>query len=127
MEVFAKWDLDAVVIGAVTDDGMLRVSAARRGGRRLPIEPLADGAPVYERPAAPPADLDELQRLDLDQIPLPGDYNQTLLRLLDSPNIASKRWVFRQYDSLVGGNTVVGPGSDAAVAAHQGHAARRSR
>ena len=56
-----------------------------------------------------------MQRLDLGQIPLPGDYGQTLLRLLDAPNIASKRWAFRQYDSLVGSNTVVGPGSDAPI------------
>ena len=115
MEIFAKWDLDAVVIGAVTDDGMLRVRAAGQEVVCLPIEPLAHGAPVYERPFAPPADLEELQRLDLGQLPLPSDYSALLLRLLDSPNIASKRWAFRQYDCRVGSNTVVGPGSDAAV------------
>ena len=93
MEIFAKWDLDAVVIGTVTDDGMLRVRAGGEEVVALPIEPLAHGAPVYERPVAPPADLDELQRLDLGQLPPPGDYSETLLRLLDSPNIASKRWV----------------------------------
>ena len=115
MEIFAKWDLDAVVIGAVTDDGLLRVSAGGVEVVSLPLEPLAHGAPVYERPAAPPADLEELQRLDLGQLPMPSDYNALLLRLMDAPNIASKRWAFRQYDWMVGGNTVVGPGSDAAV------------
>ncbi|MGD9763083.1 MAG: phosphoribosylformylglycinamidine synthase subunit PurL [Candidatus Binatia bacterium] len=115
MDVFAKWDLDAVVIGQVTDDGRLRVRAAGQEVVDLPVEPLAHGAPVYERPWAPPAGLDELQRLDLAQIPLPGDYGQMLLRLLASPNIASKRWAYQQYDSLVGSNTAVGPGSDAAV------------
>ena len=115
MEIFAKWDLDAVVIGEVTDDGRLRVAAGGSEVVDLPIEPLAHGAPVYERPFAPPANLDELQRLDLAQVPPPGDFGQTLLRLLDSPNIASKRWVFQQYDWLVGSNTVTGPGSDAAV------------
>ena len=115
MRIFAKWDLDAVTIGAVTDDGMLRVSAAGQEVVSLPIEPLAHGAPVYERPFAPPADLEETQRLDLAQLALPSDYSGVLLRLLDSPNIASKRWAFRQYDWMVGSNTVVGPGSDAAV------------
>jgi phosphoribosylformylglycinamidine synthase len=115
MEIFGKWDLDAVVIGHVTDDGRLRVRAGGAGVVDLPIDPLAHGAPVYERPFAPPANLDELQRLDLAQLPPPGDYTQTLVRLLDAPNIASKRWAFQQYDSLVGSNTVVGPGSDAAV------------
>jgi len=115
MEIFAKWGLDAVVIGAVTDDGLLRVRAGGEEVVTLPIEPLAHGAPVYERPYAPPADLEDLQRLDLNQIPPPSDYNALLLRLLDAPNIASKRWAFQQYDQVVGGNTVVGPGSDAAV------------
>lgn len=115
LEVFAKWDLDAVIIGRVTDDRMLRVRAAGEEVVCLPVESLAHGAPVYERPSAPPADLEEVQRLDLTELPAPHDYGALLLRLLDSPNIASKRWVFRQYDWYVGSNTVVGPGSDAAV------------
>jgi phosphoribosylformylglycinamidine synthase len=115
MDLFAKWDLDAVVVGRVTEDRMYRV---RFGGEEvacIPIATLADEAPRYERPFEPPANLDELQRLEIEQIPPPGDYNKTLLRLLDSPTIASKAWVYGQYDSLVGSNTVVGPGSDAAV------------
>jgi phosphoribosylformylglycinamidine synthase len=114
-EVFAKWDLDAVVVGRVTDDGMLR---CRFGGEEvvcLPVRALTEEAPCYERPYAPPPDLDELQRLDLAQIPPPGDYGETLLRLLASPNVACKSWIFRQYDQWVGGNTLVVPGSDAAV------------
>jgi phosphoribosylformylglycinamidine synthase II len=113
--VFSKWDLDAVVIGRVTEEGLFRARAAGEEVVCIPIEPLAHGAPVYERPFAPPPNQEETQRLDLSQIPPPGDYNQALLQLLDSPNIASKSWVFRQYDSIVGGNTVLGPGSDAAV------------
>jgi phosphoribosylformylglycinamidine synthase len=115
LKVFEKWDLDAVVIGEVTDDRLFR---ARWHGEEvvcLPLEPLAHGAPAYERPFAVPADLEELQALDYARIPLPDDYNRVLLRLLDVPNIASKAWAFRQYDSIVGGNTVVGPGADAAV------------
>jgi phosphoribosylformylglycinamidine synthase II len=114
-QVFAKWDLDASVIGQVTDDGALRVMSRGAQVAHLPIALLTDEAPAYERPAAPPGDFDEQQELQLDRIPLPGDYNQTLLTLLDSPNIASKQWVYRQYDYLVRSNTVVEPGSDAAV------------
>ncbi len=113
--VFAKWDLDAVQIGEVTDDGLFRVRFGGEEVVRLPVEPLTAGAPVYERPYQPPADIDQIQHLDLSRIAPPGNYNQALMRLLDAPNIASKTWVFRQYDYLVGGNTVVAPGSDAAV------------
>ena len=114
-QVFSKWDLDASVIGQVTDDGHLRVKFGGEEVAHLPIALLTDAAPAYVRPAAPPADFEERQELQLDHIPLPGDYNQTLLTLLDSPNIASKQWVYRQYDYLVRSNTVVEPGSDAAV------------
>jgi phosphoribosylformylglycinamidine synthase len=76
---------------------------------------VTDDAPAYDRPAQPPADFDAQELLQLDRIAPPGDYGHTLLRLLDSPNIASKSWVFRQYDYLVRSNTVVAPGSDAAV------------
>ncbi|MCK6553422.1 phosphoribosylformylglycinamidine synthase subunit PurL [Candidatus Binatia bacterium] len=113
--VFARWDLDAAVIGTVTDDGHFRVSLHGEEVVRIPIGALTDDAPIYQRPATPPPGTDELQELRLEQVPLPGDYNQTLLRLLDSPNIASKSWVFAQYDYLVRSNTVVEPGSDAAV------------
>jgi phosphoribosylformylglycinamidine synthase II len=113
--VFDKWDLDAAVIGRVTDDGLLRVIFGGDEVARLPITLLTDDAPAYERPAAQPADFDALQELHLEQLPLPGDYNHALLTLLDSPNIASKAWVFGQYDYLVRSNTVIDPGSDAAV------------
>jgi phosphoribosylformylglycinamidine synthase subunit PurL len=115
LRVFAKWDLDVSVVGRVTDDGCLRVLFRGEQVAELPIELLTDDAPAYQRPAAPPPDFNERQELNLDRVPAPGDYNQTLLALLDSPNIASKAWVYRQYDYLVRGNTVVAPGSDAAV------------
>ncbi len=114
-DIFAKWDLEAVVVGQVTDDGLFRASYAGREVACLPIALLTDEAPVYERPARPPSDLDVRQQLRLDRIPQPQDWNEVLLRLLDSPNLASKAWIYRQYDCLVRGNTVVGPGSDAAV------------
>ncbi|HXQ24033.1 MAG TPA: phosphoribosylformylglycinamidine synthase subunit PurL [Candidatus Acidoferrales bacterium] len=113
--VFEKWDLDASLVGRVTDDGLLRVQFHGEEVARLPIALLTEAAPAYERPAAPLPEFEALQELELNQIPPTGDYNQALLTLLDSPNIASKAWVYRQYDYLVRSNTVVEPGSDAAV------------
>jgi phosphoribosylformylglycinamidine synthase len=115
LSTFAKWDLDAAVVGEVRDDGMFRVSFAGEEVVCLPLEPLVGGAPVYDRPFAAPADLDQTQNLDHATIPPVGDYNHALLQLLESPNICSKQWVFRQYDQIVGGNTLLAPGSDAAV------------
>ncbi len=114
-EVFRKWDLDVAVIGEVTDDRHIRVFADGEEVVDLPVAPLAEGAPVYERPWAQPTKQAELQRLSLGDIPSPGDYNRSLTHLLASPNIASRKWVFSQYDHFVGGNTIVRPGSDAAV------------
>ena len=113
--IFARWDLQAEVVGQVTDDGLFRTQWRGEEVVRIPVSALTDDAPVYERPIAPPADFAERRRLDIAALPLPSDYGQVLLRLLSSPNLASKEWVYRQYDSFVCGNTVVQPGSDAAV------------
>jgi phosphoribosylformylglycinamidine synthase len=113
--IFARWDLQAEVIGQVTDDGVFRARWQGEDVVRIPVTALTEDAPVYERPAAQPTDFTERQRLDLAAIPLPTDYGDVLLRLLGSPNLASKEWIYRQYDSLVCGNTVVQPGSDAAI------------
>lgn len=113
--IFSRWDLQAEVVGEVTDDGLFRTSWDGEEVTRIPVSALTDEAPVYERPVAQPADLAERQHLDLSTIPLPTDYGQVLLELLSSPNLASKEWVYRQYDSFVCGNTVVQPGSDAAI------------
>jgi phosphoribosylformylglycinamidine synthase len=113
--IFDKWDLDAVVIGRVTKDQQFR---ARFGGvevARIPIDALTKEAPVYQRPAARPAHQDDLQHLDLSAIAAPADLGAALKQLLGSPNIASKEWVYRQYDHYVRSNTVVAPGADAAV------------
>lgn len=113
--IFARWDLAAVVVGQVTDDGRFRAQWQGTEVVNIPVSALTDEAPAYERPAAPPNDLATRQSLDLAHIPLPTDYNQVLVQLLRSPNLASKEWVYRQYDALVCGNTVVQPGSDAAI------------
>jgi phosphoribosylformylglycinamidine synthase II len=113
--VFAKWDLDAAVIGHITDSGRLRATWRGHVVVDAPIEPLASGAPVYQRPAVEPAATDESMRLVLRDLAEPRDYGQALLQLLESPNLASREWIYRQYDTYVGGNTIVRPGSDAAV------------
>ena len=113
--IFARWDLQAEIVGQVTDDGLFRAHRRNEEVVRLPVTALTDDAPVYERPAAQPADFLDRQYLDLTSVPLPSDYGQVLVQLLTSPNLASKEWVYRQYDSFVCSNTVVQPGSDAAI------------
>src|SRR6202035_4129093 len=113
--IFARWDLDAVEIGTVTDDGMLRVRFQGQVVAEVPVKALADEAPVYEKPTARPAWQDALEAFDPLSLPAPADAHGTLLRLLESPGIASKEWVYRQYDQQVGINSLVLPGSDAGV------------
>ena len=113
--IFDKWDLQAVAIGEVTDDGLFRTIWHGEEVVRIPVPALTSGAPDYERPAERPADLVQRQQLDLTALPLPADSAGVLTRLLTAPNLACKEWVYRQYDYLVGGNTVVQPGSDAAI------------
>ena len=115
MDIFHKWDLDAVVIGEVTDTKKIRVINGGEIVADIPIESLTDEAPLYERSIAPPPYLDILHDLDMDNLPVPQDLNNVLLTLLSSPNISSREWVFRQYDHMVRTDTVVMPGSDAAV------------
>ena len=116
-EIFKKWGLHSVIIGKVTDDKMLRVKNKGEVVAEIPAASLALGgaAPVYTRERKRPDYLQEANKLDLSDLPVPDDLNQTLLQLLGSPNIASKRWVYEQYDTQVRTATVVGPGSDAAV------------
>ena len=113
--IFDKWDLQAEVIGRVTDDGLFRARWHGEEVVRLPVGPVSTEAPLYRRPSEEPKWLEEMQRLDVKSLPEPADYDEVILRLIGSPNLASRRWVYRQYDSLVRGNTVVGPGGDAAV------------
>ncbi|MGB8658393.1 MAG: phosphoribosylformylglycinamidine synthase subunit PurL [Candidatus Zixiibacteriota bacterium] len=116
-EIFSKWGLNSVIIGRVTDDKMLRVKNRGEVVAEIPAATLAlgGGAPVYIRERKRPAYLDETNRLDLAQLRMPKDFSQVLLQLLASPDIASKRWVYEQYDTMVRTATVEGPGSDAAV------------
>ena len=110
-----KWGIDAAVIGKVTDDGFIRIKEQGRVVAEIPAKALVDESLKYERPAKPPEYQDLLQSLTIENLPDVQDAENVLLRLLDSPTIASKAWVYRQYDYMVGIDTVVRPGSDAAV------------
>ncbi|MBZ4666468.1 phosphoribosylformylglycinamidine synthase subunit PurL [Mahella sp.] len=113
-DIFDKWGLHAVVIGHVTDDGMLRVLDNGVKVGEVPAKSLAE-APVYRPGYEKPAYIDELAAFDPLTLPLPDDMNDVLLKLLASPDICSKRWVYRQYDYMVRTDTALPPGSDAAV------------
>ncbi len=109
--VFEKWDLHAVVIGRITGDCRWRVSWRGLLVADIPVAALAEQAPAYERPMARAAACTPPVRVVRER-PAPAE---ALRRLLDSPNVGSKRWVYRQYDSIVQSNTVMEPGGDAAV------------
>jgi phosphoribosylformylglycinamidine synthase subunit PurL len=143
-DIFRKWDLDAVVIGDVRDDGRMRVKHNGEVVCDVPVKALTDEAPIYQRPMeAGSADVpsahasetrvpllseqtpnetlvraDALNADETSAIPAstaPQNFNNDLLKLLSSPNLASKEWVYRQYDHMVRTNTAVLPGADAAV------------
>ena len=139
-EIFHKWDLEAVAVGMVTDSGLLRIAERDEIVAMIPVKFLTDKAPVYKRALKMPDWQDTVQSLNLKDIPEPVEKmevekmrsledekkNSTsqplnlstsdiLLKLLSSPNIASKEWIYRQYDHMVRTDTVVLPGSDAAV------------
>jgi phosphoribosylformylglycinamidine synthase subunit PurL len=115
MAIFQKWDLDAVIIGRVTSDGLMRVKDGERVVAEIPAVALAEEGPVYRRPMQRPAYLAETEGADLGAIPVPEKLDQVLLEVLASPNIACKRPVWQQYDHMLFCNTVVEPGGDAAV------------
>jgi phosphoribosylformylglycinamidine synthase len=115
LRVFRKWELDAVVIGRVTSDGILRVLDHGRIAAEIPAHPLAEEGPVYSRPlAAPPRPAREESLVSF--APEATDLTANLTKLLAAPAIASKRWIVQQYDHMVRTNTVVAPGAgDAAL------------
>ena len=106
--------LEAVAIGTVTDDKMLRLIHNGEIVANVPADALAEEAPVYHKPSREPEYYREFQAME-NEIPAVADYKETLIKLLQQPTIASKEWVYDQYDYMVRTNTVVAPGSDAAV------------
>ncbi len=131
-EVFHKWGLDAVTVGRVTADGLLRVKQHGKVMAEIPNKQLADEGPRYERPMLPPKStgtsrLDYFTFLDgcdetliqeflnADHNPGTADFNRLMLLAAGSPNLCGRQWVWEQYDHMVQSNTMIGPGSDAAV------------
>ena len=111
-EIFKRWGLDFAVIGQLTDTGRMVVHYEGEVKADMPIKPLADGAPAYERPyVATPA----REVIEAAQIEAPSDWTQCLSQLIGSPELASRRWVWEQYDHMVMGDTVARPGGDAAI------------
>ncbi|HZT77596.1 MAG TPA: phosphoribosylformylglycinamidine synthase subunit PurL [Vicinamibacterales bacterium] len=118
--IFEKWDLHAVKIGVVTDDGFLRVRERGTLVAEIPNRALTDEAPVYHRPMQEPEYLREAQELDLEALGRSAEAsrstpNDALLSLLESPTIGSKQWVYRQYDHMVRTGTINLPGLGAGV------------
>ncbi len=118
--IFRKWGINAVVIGKVTGDGILRVRDNGKLVAELEAKTLAE-PPVRHLPVEEPAYYREVRSADLGELPLPEDMNGVLRDLLASPNIASAAWVYHQYDHMVQTNTVVVPGGDAAVLQLKGY------
>ncbi|MEK6325010.1 MAG: phosphoribosylformylglycinamidine synthase subunit PurL [Acidobacteriota bacterium] len=113
VDIFKKWELDAVVIGRVTDDGHLRVKRSGQTVADIPNSALTDEAPVYHRPVSKQK---STPQIIVDQVESStAELDSTFMRVITQPVIASKEWVYRQYDHMVRTNTVVLPGSDAAV------------
>ncbi|MDH7577021.1 MAG: phosphoribosylformylglycinamidine synthase subunit PurL [Bacillota bacterium] len=114
-EIFRRWGLDAVVIGRVTGDGIFRVRDGDDIVAEVPVRALTEEAPVYHRIPRAPEYYQARRDWPVETLPVPGNFNWVLTCLLESPTLASKEWVYRQYDHMVMLNTVVRPGADAVV------------
>ncbi|MGD9738498.1 MAG: phosphoribosylformylglycinamidine synthase subunit PurL [Bauldia sp.] len=110
--IFRKWGLDFAIVGETTDDLRFRIIHGGNEVANLPIKELGDQAPEYDRPRTVPG---RPAPLDRASVPEPDSFAHALLQLMSSPNMASRRWVWEQYDHLVQGNTIQRPGGDAAV------------
>jgi phosphoribosylformylglycinamidine synthase len=114
VRVFEKWDLNAAVVGEVTDDGFVRLLWHGEEAATIPVDPISTEAPVYQRPMARP-ERNIPAMLDRPRVD-DGELNGTLFRLLATPNLCSKHWIFEQYDTTVRTNTLAGPEQrDAAI------------
>ena len=114
-DIFKKWDLDFSVIGEVTETGKLVITDNDELAAEIPINLISEEAPLYNRPIAKPKYLEETRNFDISTIPIPNNLDEVLLTLLSTPTLASKRWIYEQYDYMVRTNTLTLPGSDAAV------------
>jgi phosphoribosylformylglycinamidine synthase len=110
--IFVKWGLDFAIVGKTTDDLRFKISHQGEQVADLPIKELGDEAPEYDRPYMEPGIYSPLEPEQIDE---PEDYNQALLKLMASPDICSKRWIYEQYDTMIQGNSLQRPGGDAGV------------
>jgi phosphoribosylformylglycinamidine synthase subunit PurL len=114
--IFKKWELDFAVIGEVTDTGRMVLEHHGEIVADIPLAPLADDAPLYDRPSATKEEYQAWANVrPLGDVPQSTDIAADLLKLMASPDIASRRWIWEQYDQKVGGDTIQPPGGDAAV------------
>ena len=114
--IFRKWELDFAIIGEVTDTGRMVLEHHGEVVADIPLAPLADDAPLYDRPSLSRADYAAWAKVaPLGDVPESTDIGADLVKLMGSPDIASRRWIWEQYDNKVGGDTVQAPGGDAAV------------
>lgn len=114
-KIFKKWGLNAIVIGEVTEGGTVKVYDGKELVAEVSAKSLVDECPTYEMHAEQPTYIEKVQSYDVTKLPEPKDYSDTLMKLLATPNIASKEWIVEQYDHMVQDNTVIAPGSDASV------------
>ena len=115
-EILEKWELEAAVIGQVTDDGKFRILENGKVVADIPALPLTDGCPTYEREGKEAEEITALREMDLSEHMIPeGDLTKTFLLVLGSPNVASKQWIYHQYDTTVRTATTVRPGGDSGV------------
>ncbi len=114
--ILEKWELEAEVIGRVTDDGKFRILEHGQVVADIPALPLTEGCPTYEREGIESEEIIALREMDLSEHLIPeGDLTRSFLLLLASPNVASKQWIYHQYDSTVRTATAVRPGGDSGV------------
>lgn len=114
--IFRKWELDFAVIGHVTDTGRMVLVHKGETVCDIPLAPLADDAPLYDRPSLSREDYKAWAKVEpLGDLPQSANVGADLLTLMGSPDIASRRWIWEQYDHMVGADTVQRPGGDAAV------------
>ena len=115
-DILGKWELEAAVIGRVTEDGMFRILEGGKVVADIPALPLTEGCPTYEREGIESEEIRALREMDLGEHVIPeGDLTKSFLMLLGSPNVASKRWIYGQYDTTVRTATAVRPGGDGGV------------
>ncbi len=116
--IFRKWGLDFAIVGKTTDDLRFRVIHQGEEVANLPIKDLGDEAPEYDRPWMEPG---KHAPLPASNVPQVEDYSAALLKLIGSPDLSSRRWVYEQYDTLIQGNSLQVPGGDAGVIRVEGH------